>query len=227
MAGVRSGAGIGLTTGPRSAFERTYNIRLRERIQPGLCKRRHGYTECHGSSGYESKRALHRGANRTPAAEQVRAFWYQWFMATDRGAEVVRQRGTEFARFQWETWSPPGWFDEETFATTAASFQNPDWAEITLHAYRVRWGEASPDPAYSELETRQHAVRSIAVPTLMIQGGDDRCVLPESSEDKQQYFTGSYARHVLVGVGHFPTREAAPRVSKLVEEFLRTATRGR
>jgi pimeloyl-ACP methyl ester carboxylesterase len=167
------------------------------------------------------------GGFQTPPLEQARAFWYQWFMATDRGAEVVRQRGTELARFQWETWSPQGWFDEETFATTAASFQNPDWAEITLHAYRVRWGEAPPDPAYAELEARQHAVRSIAVPTLMIQGGDDRCVLPESSEDKQQYFTGSYARHVLVGVGHFPTREAAPRVGKLVEEFLRTATPGR
>jgi pimeloyl-ACP methyl ester carboxylesterase len=72
----------------------------------------------------------------------------------------------------------------------------------------------------TELEARYHAVRSIGVPTLMIQGGDDRCVLPSSSADKQQYFSGSYARHVLDGIGHFPTREAAPRVSELVKGFL-------
>jgi pimeloyl-ACP methyl ester carboxylesterase len=162
------------------------------------------------------------GQLETPPWEQSRAFWYQWFMATQRGAEVLRMRGTEFARFQWETWSPPGWFDEASFQTTAASFQNPDWAQITLHAYRVRWGEAAPDPAYAQLEAQQHAVSSIAVPTLMIQGGEDRCVLPVTSAGKERYFTGSYSRHVLAGIGHFPTREAAPEVSQLLVEFLRT-----
>jgi pimeloyl-ACP methyl ester carboxylesterase len=160
------------------------------------------------------------GELQTPPLEQASAFWYQWFMATGRGAQVVRNHGIAFARFQWDTWSPPGWFDEASFAATAQSFQNPDWAQITLHAYRVRWGEATPDPAYAKLETRYQAVRSIGVPTLMIQGGADRCVLPSGSADKQQYYSGSYARHVLDGIGHFPTREAAPRVSELVKGFL-------
>jgi hypothetical protein len=26
---------------------------------------------------------------------------------------------------------------------------------MTLHSYRVRWGEAEPDPYYAELEKRQ------------------------------------------------------------------------
>jgi pimeloyl-ACP methyl ester carboxylesterase len=160
------------------------------------------------------------GQMQTPPLEQARAFWYQWFMATQRGAQLVRNQGLAFARFQWDTWSPPGWFDEASFAATAQSFQNPDWAEITLHAYRVRWGEAKPDPAYAQLEARHEAARSIGVPTLMIQGGADRCVLPASSADKQQYYGGSYARHVLDGIGHFPTREAAPQVSELVLQFL-------
>ena len=161
------------------------------------------------------------GELQTPPLEQASAFWYQWFMATGRGAQVVRDQGIAFARFQWDTWSPPGWFDEASFAATAQSFQNPDWAQITLHAYRVRWGEATPDPAYAKLEARYQAVRSIGVPALMIQGGADRCVLPASSLDRQQYYSGSYARHLLDGIGHFPTREAAPRVSELVKDFLR------
>jgi pimeloyl-ACP methyl ester carboxylesterase len=160
------------------------------------------------------------GEMQTPPLEQARAFWYQWFMATDRGAELVRNQGAAFARFQWDTWGPPGWFDEASFAATAQSFQNQDWAEITLHAYRVRWGEAPPDPAYAELEARQQAARSIGVPTLMIQGAEDRCVLPSSSADKQQYYSGPYVRHVLQGVGHFPPREAAAQVSDLLQEFL-------
>src|SRR5262249_34014657 len=132
----------------------------------------------------------------------------------------VRDRGIAFARYHWDTWSPPGWFDAAAFLSTAESFRNPDWPDITLHAYRVRWGEAAPDPAYAELEQSYNAVRAIGIPTLMIQGGSDRCVLPWSSADKQQYYTGEYTRHVLDGIGHFPPREAAVAVGALVREFL-------
>src|SRR5262249_11862451 len=101
----------------------------------------------------------------TPGLTQARAFWYQWFMATERGAAVVREQGRDFARFQWETWSPPSsanpWFDDRDFAVAAAAFDNPDWPQITLHAYRVRWGEAVPDPRYAALEERQREVRQI------------------------------------------------------------------
>ena len=157
----------------------------------------------------------------TPPLEQARLFWYQWFMATGQGAESVRRDGKAFARFQWETWSPPGWFADDAFNATASSFENPDWSEITLHSYRVRWGEAKPDPRYAELERRQKAARNISVPTLMIQGDHDRCVLPSSSQGKEKHFTGSYRRCVLDGIGHFPTREASREVAKLLVEFLK------
>jgi hypothetical protein len=66
-------------------------------------------------------------------------------MATDRGSEAVRRDRKAFARIQWETWAPRGWFDEGEFEITAKSFENPDWPDITLHSYRVRWGEADKD----------------------------------------------------------------------------------
>src|SRR5262245_28740676 len=72
----------------------------------------------------------------TAGLEQASRYWYQWFMGTRRGADVVQRRGKEFARHQWETWSPPGWFDDAAFETTAASFENPDWPAVTLHSYR-------------------------------------------------------------------------------------------
>ncbi len=68
-------------------------------------------------------------------------------MATDRGADVVRRDGKAFARFQWESWSPHGWFDDAVFNAVAESLKNPDWPNMTLHSYRVL--------RYAELEKRQ------------------------------------------------------------------------
>ncbi|TPL78946.1 alpha/beta hydrolase [Mesorhizobium sp. B2-3-13] len=160
------------------------------------------------------------GKPATPAPEQAKAFWYQWFMATARGAEFVRKNRKEFARFQWDSWSPLGWFDDTIFDKVAVSFDNPDWPDVTLHSYRVRWGEAEPDPCYAELARRQTSVKIITVPTLTLHGGDDRVVLPPSSEGLEEHFTAPYKRVVLDAVGHFPTREASHEVSRLLASFL-------
>jgi pimeloyl-ACP methyl ester carboxylesterase len=158
----------------------------------------------------------------TPSLKQAQAYWYQWFMATKRGRKLVRSDGKAFARAQWNNWSPPGWFDETIFERTAKSFENPDWPDITWHSYSVRWGEAEKDPRYDELDRRVRAAQSISVPTLMIQGDCDAVSLPVATEGQDKYFTGGYARHVIPGVGHFPTREAPEAIKKLVLEFLQS-----
>jgi len=160
------------------------------------------------------------GKLATPGFEQATAFWYQWFLGTDRGAETLRTQGKAFARQMWDTWSPSGWFDDATFAAVARSFENPDWAEVTLHSYRVRWEGAAKDPAHAALSKQALETRQIHVPTLTIQGGDDRCVLPFTSEGKEAHFGAFYERLVLDGVGHFPTREAPQRVSGQLCMFL-------
>jgi pimeloyl-ACP methyl ester carboxylesterase len=157
----------------------------------------------------------------TPGLEQTRRYWYQWFMATGRGAETVRHDGKAFARIMWETWAPKGWFKDAEFEATAKSFENPDWADITVHSYRVRWGEADKDARYAALDKRTKAAQTVTVPSLMIQGGADGVTLASSTDGKGRCFTGGYARHVLDGVGHFPTREAPDAVNKLLLEFLR------
>lgn len=156
----------------------------------------------------------------TPDLGQARAFWYQWFLATARGAEFVRANGKAFARTMWDTWSPPGWFDEPTFDAVARSFENPDWAAITVHSYRVRWQEAVPDPACAALARAALEATHIAVPTLVLHGDDDRCVRLDSSADKDRFFTGGYERVLLKDVGHFPTREAPRVVGEHLASFL-------
>jgi pimeloyl-ACP methyl ester carboxylesterase len=158
-----------------------------------------------------------RGEFTLPGFAQARLFWYQWFQCTEAGAAAVRQDPAGFARIQWDTWSPPGWFGEAEFATTAAHFGEPDWTAITLNAYRSRWlpGEAT-DPRYDALQQRLYNTEHLAVPTLMLQGAVDTCDSPSESEGLDPYFTEGYKRLVIEGVGHFPHREAPAQVAHAV-----------
>ena len=156
-----------------------------------------------------------------PDFAQARLFWYQWLMCTEAGAAAVRQAPAGFARIQWDTWSPPGWFGEAEFAATAAHFAEPDWAAITLNAYRSRWlpGEVT-DPRYDVLQQRLHETEHLTIPTLMLQGAADTCDSPPESEGLDQYFTAGYQRLLLAGAGHFPHREAAGAVAHAVAAHL-------
>jgi pimeloyl-ACP methyl ester carboxylesterase len=156
-----------------------------------------------------------------PDFAQSRQFWYQWFMCTAAGAEAVRQDPMGFARIQWDTWSPPGWFDEAEFAATAAHFGEPDWAAITLNAYRSRWlpGETT-DPRYEALQQRLSEIEHLAIPTLMLQGGADTCDSPQESEGLDHYFAAGYQRLVLEGVGHLPHRESPEAVATAILQLL-------
>jgi pimeloyl-ACP methyl ester carboxylesterase len=157
-----------------------------------------------------------------PNFAQSRLFWYQWLMCTEAGAAAVRQDPVGFARIQWNTWSPPGWFDEAEFAATATHFAKPDWAATTLNAYRSRWmpGEAT-DPRYDALQQRLHATESLTIPTLMLQGAADTCDSPSESAGLDQYFTAGYQRLMIERVGHFPHREAPAQVAHAVAAHLR------
>lgn len=53
-----------------------------------------------------------RAEFRWPPFSQARRCWYQWLTVLDQGAEQVRRDPIGFARTQWETWSPEGWFTE-------------------------------------------------------------------------------------------------------------------
>jgi pimeloyl-ACP methyl ester carboxylesterase len=163
-----------------------------------------------------------RGVFRVPDLEQSRRFWYQWFQCIDGGVEVIRRDPVAFARIQWDTWSPPGWFSEGDFAAAAESFRHNDWTAIMLNAYRSRWlTNETKDPAYELLEQRLSETEHITTPTLMIQGASDRCDDPQESEGLDAFFTGGYRRLLLGGVGHFPHREAPEAVAGAVMHLLR------
>ena len=159
------------------------------------------------------------GGMPTPPFEQTQRQWYHWFMATARGARAVRDDRRGFAHLHWKNWSPPGWFDEETFEHVAMSFDNPDWADVTLHSYRSRWDEAEPDPRSQWLEDKVEATGTLSLPTMYVQGAVDGVNPPSASKDVPAKFTGPFAFVTLSGVGHFPQRENPDAVAHHLIEF--------
>ena len=161
------------------------------------------------------------GAGTLPSFEQARLWWYQWFQTLDAGAAAVAGDPVGFARVQWDTWSPAGWYEEAEFAATAEAFAEPDFVPTTLHYYRVRWGTSPRDPGYDQLEEKLAQVTGLSVPTLLIHGGSDTCIAPEQTEGLAGYFAAGYRRVVVPGAGHFVPREAPGTVADLILDRLR------
>jgi pimeloyl-ACP methyl ester carboxylesterase len=160
------------------------------------------------------------GGLSTPPFWHARLQWYHWFQATQRGAQAVRDDRKGFARIMWETWSPKGWFDDAIFDRVAASFDNPDWVDVTLHSYRSRWDEAEPDSSSQWLDDKVKETKALTLPTIYFQGELDGVNPPVVSEKIAGKFTGPFERIVLTGIGHFPTREAPATVAeRLVQHF--------
>lgn len=101
-----------------------------------------------------------------PPAEETR-FWYIYYFNTRNGAAAMVEHPKELCRHLWELWSPTWAFDEATFAATAQSFENPDFAEIVIHSYRHRLGDHTGDPMLDEIEARLAKRPKIHVPTVV------------------------------------------------------------
>ena len=160
------------------------------------------------------------GGMPTPPFDQARLDWYHWFMATDRGAQAVRDDRRGFAHRHWVDWGPPGWFDEATFARVSQAWDNPDWVEVTLHSYRSRWDVAPVDPRSAWLDARVKATRTLSPPTMIVQGQADGVSPPDDSGQVSKKFTGPFELVTLPGVGHFPQREAPDALAERVLAFL-------
>ena len=153
------------------------------------------------------------------AYAQARNYWYHWFFATPRGKAAVESDRRELCRFLWRTWSPNWHFTDKEFEETATSWENPDWAEVTLHSYQHRWGHAAGDERYRQLEEKMAQSPKIHVPAILIQGTEDGANLPETSQGKDHFFTAGY-RYLLVKAGHFIQREEPQTVIGAALELL-------
>ena len=134
------------------------------------------------------------------------AVWYQHLFQTERGRECLADSRRSLCRMLWQQWSP-GWrFDEATFARTAASFDNPDFVDVVVHAYRHAFGLAAGDPAYERLEARLAERPRITVPAVTLDGANDT-LKPGGTADQAAMFTSRH-EHRVIDTGHNLPQEA-------------------
>jgi pimeloyl-ACP methyl ester carboxylesterase len=157
------------------------------------------------------------------AAEQEFRYWYQWYFHTERGRAGLTANRTELTRLLWRLWSPNWAFDEATLLATTASFENPDFVDVTIQSYRHRYGNAPGDPAYDDLEVRLSGQPAISVPTIVLHGEDDGVGAPANSIPRDRLLTGLMERRLIPRAGHFLSRENPDDVVAAVVRLAGTA----
>lgn len=163
-----------------------------------------------------------RAAGATPADElQEQRYWYQWYFHTERGRAGLERNRRGISRLLWKLWSPSWDFSDAEFDATAASFDNPDFVDVTIQSYRHRYGNAPGDPAYDELERQLAAQPKIAVPTVVLHGECDGVGPPAQSVNAARNFAGRYERQVIPVAGHFLSREDPAAVVRAIQSLAR------
>lgn len=150
-----------------------------------------------------------QAANRKPLPPVAEhAWWYQYYFATERGRAGYAANTRDFARLIWQTASPAWRFDDATFETSAAAFDNPDHVDIVIHNYRWRLGLADGEERFEAREATLAAAPVIRTPTITLEGDANGAPHPEPSAYAAQ-FVGPYEhRTIRGGIGHNLPQEA-------------------
>jgi pimeloyl-ACP methyl ester carboxylesterase len=138
---------------------------------------------------------------RPAPPEQEHRLWYQYYFHTERGRDGLSANRYPLCRLLWQQWSPTWAFTEETYARTAAAFDNPDFVDVVIQSYRHRYGYSPGDPSLDALEAALARQPAITVPTIAMYGLDDG-VNPAPPEGADAHFTGAYERRDVPGAGH-------------------------
>ncbi|RVT49368.1 alpha/beta fold hydrolase [Rubrivivax albus] len=163
----------------------------------------------------------------TPAApEDEQRLWYQYYFHSERGRAGLALHRQALCRLLWRLWSPEWRFDDATYDRTAAAFDNPDFVDVVVHSYRVRYGLVAGDPACDMVEQRLCDRPPITVPTITLEGGSDGVMRADGSLRHRPHFTGPYARRVIDGVGHNLPQEAPVDFAEAVLALMAGANQG-
>jgi pimeloyl-ACP methyl ester carboxylesterase len=169
--------------------------------------------------GYNIQNIPRAGVPAPPWVEH--RYWYQYYFHTERGRAGLEANRAELAKLLWRLWSPSWAFDGETFARTAASFDNPDFVDVVIHSYRHRYGYAAGDPVVAPIEQALAAQPVITVPTISLCGADDGVSTPAEAKGDAAKFSGPFEQRVLPGIGHNIPQEAPAETVRALLDLMR------
>jgi pimeloyl-ACP methyl ester carboxylesterase len=162
------------------------------------------------------------GSAKPASAEQEHRYWYQYYFCTERGRAGLTENRRGIAKLLWTLWSPHWTFDDATFEASARSFDNPDFVDVMIHSYRVRYGYVPGDPTLAAIEETLAMKPKVTVPTITLQDEAAGTALPEPSVSHAKFFTGSYQRRTIPRVGHNIPAEAPRDTAAAMMELARS-----
>ena len=148
--------------------------------------------------------------------EKEHRMWYQYYLHGERGRAGLTEKRRAFCRLLWSLWSPTWRFDDDVYARTAASFDNPDFVDVVVHSYRHRFGLVEGDPRFDDIERRLAATPPITVPTITLDGDADGVQPPGARETSSKRFSGRHENRIVPNAGHNLPQEAPAIFAKAV-----------
>ena len=106
----------------------------------------------------------------------------------------------------------------KTFDRTAIAFQNTDFVDVVVHAYRFVFRTEEGDKAFEDLEKTLAFRPSITVSSITLDGTQDP-LKPGGSSSHDAVFAGRHERRVF-DVGHaFPMEAPGPFAEAILDVY--------
>jgi len=159
---------------------------------------------------------------RAASPESARLSWYQWYFNTDAGRLGLEQNRHGLCELLWREWSPTWRFSDAMYNLTAASFDNPDFVDCVIHSYRHRHLNAPGEPRFLDIEQQLAKRPPIAVPAIVLHGGDDAFGHPEAAitAADRALFPKLVDKRIVAGAGHFVPHEKPEAVAAALLDVL-------
>jgi len=152
--------------------------------------------------------------------ERELAFWYQWYFQTERGRAGLAANRRAITKILWQQWSPNWRFDEATLARTSSAHDNPDFVDVVIHSYRHRYGLATGDPRYADIQRRLDALPLISVPSVTLDGDADGVIPATDGRASAAKFLGPRTHRVIPRAGHNLPQEQPEAFAAAVMELV-------
>lgn len=156
----------------------------------------------------------------SPTRRQLRASHYMFkFQLPGWPERRIRENGFEWLMNLAQSWSPDWELPASYSEPVKAAFAEPARLQAALGYYR-----AMPQLLLTRVAW-QTLLKPLPVPTRVIFGEQDRCILPEMFRDLHGYFSAEWDCAGIAGAGHFMHLEAPDAFAAGVIEFLKPGRR--
>lgn len=151
---------------------------------------------------------------RPSLGQMWRSRYMAYFQLRGRAERRCLKNDMAFLRSLWQQWSP-GWaFSEAEFAPLHEALGSPANMNAALRYYRALPMELFNRPA------RKRVLAPIRVPTLVINGEQDGCMIAATFRGLDHCFAGPWQQEEIADAGHFLHLEQPRRFADTVVPWL-------